>query len=222
MYLYDNQIEIIQNLNHQAILYYLYLQNNFIKAIPLLQMPGLRKLYLDENEIQVVSGLANCNILEELHVARQRLPSFTSLKFESESLRSISYTLQVLEISGCSITLLTPFCDMTNLRKLFCRDNLVTDVNEVESVICLPKLEEANFIGNPCCKMHKYRDIAIGASSDNLVILDDAPILKHQQQAIRGLMEFRRKHGKISNFKATHHMNDSSLGEVRDDEFQMS
>lgn len=220
--MYDNQIEVIQNLNHQSILYYLYLQNNLIKTIPQLQMPGLRKLYLDENEIQVVSGLINCIILEELHVARQRLPSFTSLQFEPDSLRTISYTLQVLEISGCSITLLTPFSNMSNLRKIFCRDNLVTDVNEVEAVISLPKLEEANFIGNPCCKMHKYRDIAIGASSENLVILDDAPILKHQQQAIRGLMEFRRKHGKLSNFKTIQHMNDSSVDEVRDDEFQMS
>ena len=57
LYLYDNQIEEIVNLEFATIVQYLLLQNNKIKEIPHLPMPSLRKLYLDENEIEYVSGL---------------------------------------------------------------------------------------------------------------------------------------------------------------------
>ena len=124
LYLYDNQIESITGLENQPILYYVYLQNNKIKDIPKLQMPALRKLYLDDNHISVVSGLSLCCILEELHIARQRLPTFTSLKFDPETLQSIT-SLQVLEISNCGISQLNPFTVLRNLRKIFARDNQV-------------------------------------------------------------------------------------------------
>jgi Leucine-rich repeat (LRR) protein len=116
LYLYDN--------HHHGSLYYLYLQNNNIKDIPKLQMPALRKLYLDDNSISVVSGLSMCCILEELHLARQQLPTFTSLRFDPETLQSIS-TLQVLEVSSCGISQLNTFTVLRNLRKIFARDNQV-------------------------------------------------------------------------------------------------
>lgn len=203
LYLYDNQIEVIQNLNFSNILQYLYIHNNLIKEIPPLPMPNLKKVYFDDNEISIVAGLSNCVNLEELHIARQRLPTFTSLQFERESLASISRTLQVLEISGNNVSVLTPFYTLYNLRKLFCTDNAVIDMSEVETMVALPKLEEANFSGNPCCKLFKYRDSTIGAANDNFRILDEIPIPKHQHVAIRGLMGHRRKIGAMSRFKRT-------------------
>lgn len=200
LYLYDNQIEKIENLNHLSILGYLYLQNNLIEEIPLLQLPNLRKLYLDDNYIQVVSGLNNCTMLEELHLARQKLPTFTSIQFEPQSLSAISINIQVLEISGCGISILSTFSSMLNLRRLICRDNLVADMDEVAAAVRLPKLEEANFIGNPCCKMFKYRDIAIGESGAVLTILDEVPIPRHQLIAIKGLMKERYNKGMLSKF----------------------
>ena len=102
LYLYDNAIERIQNLEHMTILQYLYLHNNCIQDIPQLPMPSLRKLYLDENDLVVVSGLNACENLEELHVASQRLPSYTSLQFDPDTMQAICRTLQVLEISMSS------------------------------------------------------------------------------------------------------------------------
>jgi len=200
LYLYDNQIERVENLNHLNILGYLYLQNNLIEDIPLLQLPNLRKLYLDDNYIQVVSGLTNCNSLEELHLARQKLPTFTSIQFEPQTLSNLCIHLQVLEISACGISILTTFSRMLNLRKLFCQDNMVADMDEVASVMRLPKLEEASFMGNPCCKMFKYRDIAIGESSDVFSVLDEVPIPRHQLIAIKGLMKERYNKGILSKF----------------------
>jgi hypothetical protein len=201
LYLYDNQIEVIQNLGFSSILQYLYLHNNLIKEIPQLSLPQLKKLYLDDNEIQNVSGLTNCSNLEELHVARQRLPSYASLQFQRDSLHCISRSLQVLEISGNGIVLISPFCMLYNLRKLYCQDNKVLDLAEIEMIIALPRLEEANFTGNPCCTQFKYRDTAIGASSDSFQILDELAVPKHQQIAIRGLMSHRRKLGAMSRFQ---------------------
>ena len=39
----------------------------------------------------------------------------------------------------------------------------------------------------------RYRDYAIGASADSLIVLDGLPIQKHQQIAIKGLQAHRRK-----------------------------
>ena len=195
LYLYDNQIEIIENLDFASTLQYLQLQCNEIKEIPELVMPNLTKLFLDENEIAYVSGLENCVKLEEFHIGKQRLPSFTSLQFDPLSLSAMSRTLQVLEISGNGISLLNPFAVLHNLRKLYASNNQVIDLAEIESIICLSKLAEATFLGNPCSNISQYRDYAIGASSDALRILDDLPVQKHQQVAIRGLMQHRRKLG---------------------------
>jgi len=195
LYLYDNQIEIIENLDFASNLQYLQLQCNNIKELPELPMSSLTKIYLDENEIAYTTGLENCGKLEELHISKQRLPSFTSLQFDPLSLNAISKTLQVLEISGNGISLLNPFAVLHNLRKLFAANNQVVDLAEIESIICLSKLAEAIFIGNPCSHILQYRDYVIGASSDALRVLDDLPVQKHQQVAIRGLMQHRRKLG---------------------------
>lgn len=197
LYLYDNAIEEIENLEFASIVQYLHLQNNQIRAIPQLPMPSLTKLYLDENEITLVSGLEDCTKLEELHVASQRLPPMSYLEFDMGSLEAIARTLQVLEISGNLIQRLRPFVILGNLRKVFASDNDVSDLAEIEAICALPRLAEAVFSSNPCCRDLKYRDYAIGASSDALKMLDGQPILRHQQIAIRGLMVHRRKCGYV-------------------------
>jgi protein phosphatase 1 regulatory subunit 42 len=218
LYLYDNQIAKIQNLNFATILQYLYLHNNLIKEIPPLIMPNLKKIYLDDNEIRVVGGLNECVNLEELHVARQRLPTFTSLQFDPSSLFAISRTLQVLEISGSGISILQPFNVLYNLRKLLCKDNSVVDLNEVEAIVALPRLEEANFLGNPCCHLFKYRDVTIGAASNCFALLDEVPIPKHQQIAIRGLMDHRRKIGAMARFHPQGSMEEDSYGQQQQED----
>lgn len=151
-------------------------------------------------------------MLEELHIAKQRLPSFTPLEFQFESLSKLSKTLQVLDISGNGITILTQFQILLHLKKFLCQDNNVINLGEVENVILhLPRLEEANFYNNPCCKQAKYRDIAIGASPDPFHTLDEIPVPKHQQIAIRGLMTHRRNLGAVSKFLTSQIDNTNSI-----------
>jgi protein phosphatase 1 regulatory subunit 42 len=229
LYLYENQIEFIQNLDFATLLQYLYLQNNVIREIPLLNMPNLRKIYLDENDIKIVTGFSACENLEELHVANQRLPSFSTLQFDPHSLHAMAHSLQVLEISGNGISNLSQFVGLQNLRRLICKDNAVVDMNEIECIVSLPHLEEANFKGNPCGSIAKYRDITIGASSEVFNILDEVPIPKHQQVAIKGLMAHRVKIGATSKYQHQHssvsdHYQPHDLGSLEEGsmEFQHS
>lgn len=164
-------------------------------------MPYLRKLYLDENEIKQVTGLTECVNLEELHLARQRLPSFSTIDFHMDSLQAMARTLHVLEISGNNITRLRPFTVLYNLRKFICKDNSVIEFPEVEAIVQLSQLEDANFSGNPCCTLFKYRDMTIGAANESFTILDDIPIPRHQRVAVKGLMVHRKKIGALSRFQ---------------------
>lgn len=195
LYLYDNMIEKIENLQFASIVQYVHLQNNRIKEMPDMPMPSLTKLYLDENEISMVRGLEACKKIEELHIANQRLPSYTSIQFDYSSLEAISKTLLVLEISGNGITKMRQFTILENLKKLFAGNNQIAELEEIESIMSLPRLAEATFTGNPCALMPKYRDHAIGASSDALRVFDGLPVQRHQQIAIRGLVEHRKKLG---------------------------
>lgn len=219
LYLYDNQIEVIENLDFSKLLSYVYLQNNLISVLPTLDLTCLRKLYLDDNQIQYVTGLEACTALEELHLANQRLPAFTPLEFDPLTLQAVAETLQVLEISGCQIKSFKPIAHLTSLRKLFAENNDIVDIVNIEMMVALPELEEAKFIGNPICQERKYRDAAIGASSDALLVLDDLPILKHQQIAMRGLKKHRAKIGAQMRVKRQEEkeakgiMNSDELGE---------
>ena len=185
IYLYDNQIERIENLDFALSLQYLQLQNNVITEIPPLNMPSLTKLYLDDNRIQICSGLERCLRLEELHIANQSLQSNYPLQFDPSSLAAISRTLMVLEISSTGIEFLAPFMILENLRKLLCSNNKIRGLEEIKEMIALRYLSEADFRGNPCCLSRRYRDLTISASSDALEILDEIPVLRCQQIAIK-------------------------------------
>jgi hypothetical protein len=158
-------------------------------------MPSLKKLYLDENNVEYIDKFENCPVLEELFVARQKIPRFSAVEFDQASLQSVAKTLQVLDVSGNGIVSLAPLVCLYCLRRIFAQDNNVGNVADVEAIISLPKVEEADFQRNPVCHVHRYRDYCISAASDNLVMLDEKEVLKHQQVAIRGLQNHRRRIG---------------------------
>lgn len=195
LYLYDNQIDAIEGLEFATNLQYLSLQNNFIKEIPDLQLQDLAKLHLEDNEISYVAGLDSCLKLEELHISSQRIPTFTSLNFDPNTLDCLARSLLVLDISGNGISTLVSFHVLSNLRKLLCTHNSIVDIAELEAIVRLRYLTEASFTANPCANHRKYRDTVIAASSDSLRVLDEVPVLRHQQIAIRGLVEHRKKLG---------------------------
>ena len=193
LYLYDNAIGKIENLEFATNLQYLQLQNNDIQEIPAMPYPNLQKLYIDENQIEHLTGLERCIKLEELRIGRQLLSPKQSFQVDPRSLTAFSRTLYSLDISGNGIVDLTPYFALRGLRKLLCGDNRVSNLHDMQDMIGLPYLAEADFRGNPGCAIPKYRDHLISASSDALTLLDEVPVQRHQQIAIKGLMKHRRK-----------------------------
>jgi len=203
LYLYDNKIEEIARLDFAKGLRYLYLENNCIKEIPDLNNTKLKKLFLDENEIPLIRGLHQCSELVVLSVARQRLPRHKFLTFDPISLDVISHTLEVLDISGNSISSLAPFKCLYQLTKLLASDNNISDVGEIEGIVSLPHLEEINFLRNPCCSLRRYRDFVIGAASNSLRLFDDIPITQKNIDSVRGIQKLRRRIGLVDRSHAT-------------------
>ena len=193
LYLYDNHIEEIENLDFAVNMQYLQLQNNKISNLPSLQMPNLAKLNLDDNNIRYLTGLDKCNKLEELRIANQTLPQNVFLRFDMKSFAAFGRALQTLDISNTGISDLNSFMRLRNLRRFFCSDNKVINLDDVKVILGFQYLVETNFKGNPCCLLPRYRDHLISASSDALELLDEIPVLRHQQIAIRGLMKHRQQ-----------------------------
>lgn len=197
IYLYDNQIEVIEGLDHARMLSYLYLQNNLITLIPRLNMGNLRKLFLDENDLSSIGGLENCTQLEELHVARQRLPKNQVLRFEKASVAAIASSLVVLEVSGNNLTDISQFRTFFKLQTFRFADNALQDLGDIQYIITLPELTEATFKGNPCAKLRRYRDYALGWASSSLKVLDGEEISMKQKLAYKRLTEHRKKLGVV-------------------------
>ena len=137
----------------------------------------------------------NTPVLEELFLARQKIPRHSSLEFDLASLQTVAETLQVLDVSANGIVSLMPLRCLYNLRRIFAQDNNLGQIADIEAIISLEKVEEADFQRNPVCSVHRYRDYAISAAADSLVLLDEKEVLKHQQIAIRGLQQHRLKIG---------------------------
>jgi protein phosphatase 1 regulatory subunit 42 len=94
IYLYDNILTKIENLNFAENLTHLYLQNNRLQKLENLDYcPKLQKLYLGGNQIQVLEGLDKCPYLTEIYIENQRLPEGEKLVFEPRTLQCLSKVL---------------------------------------------------------------------------------------------------------------------------------
>ncbi|XP_025932807.1 protein phosphatase 1 regulatory subunit 42 isoform X11 [Apteryx rowi] len=124
LYLYDNQISQIQNLDFATNLTHLYLQNNCISCIEnLSSLKHLEKLYLGGNCIAVVEGLDKLEEIRELHIESQHLPLGEKLLFDPRSLTSLAKSLSVLNISNNNIDELAELAVLENISHLTAVDN---------------------------------------------------------------------------------------------------
>jgi hypothetical protein len=217
LYLYDNYIETIEGLSSLRGLKSLFLQNNLIKTISPISNPMLQKLRLDENEIDIVQGLENCEALEELSIAKQRIP--IELRFDLNSLTVISKTLTFLDISGNLISSLAPIINLQRLEHLLCANNRITDLETLDVIRHFYYLTELNLKGNPCCKLYRYYDTVVGYASDSLRILDEAPLTAKNINSIRAVHVHRQKvvEKKIRDEESVHESGGVSAGKTLED-----
>ena len=130
LYLFENRLTSISEtmLNFRK-LTRLYMYDNYITKMENLDsLVNLQKLYLEKNMINRLEGLQNCTKLEELMLQEQKLAQNQVFTFDEYSLAAIAGTLYNLNLSGNNIVECKPlyFCD--RLETLDLRGNWITDL----------------------------------------------------------------------------------------------
>lgn len=186
LYLYDNQLCKIPMLHQNQNITMLYLQNNEICKIEnLTPLIRLSKLYLGSNCITVLEGLDKLDNLQELHMENQRLPPGEKLLFDPRTIRSLSRSLQVLNVSGNNLNSINDLECLSMLQQFHCGDNQLTDMKELANIFGQwSRLWRLDLMGNPLCHKAKYRDRVI-VMAKHLEILDGKEITETSRQFLR-------------------------------------
>jgi len=106
-----------------------------------------KQLRMSSNGIGKIEGLAGCDSLQILSLARNNLKKI-------EGLNEISDTLEQLWISYNQIGTFAGIEKLVNLQVLYASNNKIDKWPEVERLQALPKLRELNLVNNPLYQKH--------------------------------------------------------------------
>ncbi|XP_068082955.1 protein phosphatase 1 regulatory subunit 42 [Anabrus simplex] len=204
LYLHNNNLERIENLEHAVNLTHLYLQDNKIRKIENLDnLTKLRKLYLSKNSIAVIEGLESQKDLHELHVEKQKLPKGESLYFDPRTIKTLSKCLHILNVSGNGLHSIADLMPLYQLTQFMAKNNNLDNTEEIlQTVGKWPVLHTLEMDGNPISKRHKYRESLIAVSA-RLELLDGKAVSETTREFLQRLeltkMERRLKGSKVDN-----------------------
>lgn len=220
LYLYDNQLPSIPNLNQNQCLTMLYLQNNHISKIEgLAFLTRLTKLYLGGNCITVIEGLEKLVKLQELHVENQSLPPGEKLLFDPRTIKAISESLKVLNISGNNLDSIRDLECLTQMSHFISIDNHLNDMKELAHVLGQWYfLNRLDLMGNPLCHKAKYRDRII-VMAKQLETLDGKEISETSKQFLKNwhANKVTQKQKKVDLLRrGASFIDEYSVGESRD------
>ncbi|GIX87063.1 protein phosphatase 1 regulatory subunit 42 [Caerostris darwini] len=160
LYLYDNKIETIENLEDLVHLTFLYLHKNAISCIENMDtLSQLTVLNLSHNCISRLEGLNSLLELRELYLQYQNLPEGQSFEFDPGTITCIGESLRVLNVSGNRLKSFMPLRPLEHLEHFTAEENEVCDLQEVVDVFENWKYARiVKISGNPVCALRKYRD----------------------------------------------------------------
>ncbi|UJR22234.1 hypothetical protein I4U23_025296 [Adineta vaga] len=183
IYLYDNTLTKIENLNFGENITHLYLQNNRIQKLENLDCcPKLQKLYLGGNQIQVLEGLDKNTQLKEIYIENQHLPEGEKLVFEPRTLHCLSQGLEILNVSGNNLDSLAELSCLERLQELSASNNRLENLRELVQLLSIwSRLKRLDTNRNPLCSKGRYRERLIVAST-SLEMLDGKQITDNSRQ----------------------------------------
>lgn len=138
----------------------------------------LEALHLDNNCISHLAGLQNNQRLHELRLAGQRIADDVVFTFDIATLESISWSLQILDLSMCRLVDCRPLSILRELRRLDISENLIEEGETMSDTLPhLSQLMDLNASGNPISRQQKYRQNTI-VCCDCLEVLDGREVMR--------------------------------------------
>ena len=197
LYLYDNVIMRMCDLDPLTKLTHLYLQNNIIEKIEGLgRLVNLEKLYLNGNKIQMVEGLEKCTRLEELHVSGQKLEEDQELRFNPGSMEAVGTSLMVLNAGNSNVRDVSPLQDLLCLKNLNLEGSRINSIAQLQPILENCKyLKELDIRESKLCKMPKHRE-HITLLSESLSLLNNKEIRQQERSFLIELQMRRMKMGR--------------------------
>ncbi|XP_031633407.1 protein phosphatase 1 regulatory subunit 42-like [Contarinia nasturtii] len=196
LYLHNNSIQKIANLDQLHHLTHLYLQWNRIRKIENINhLQNLRKLYLSYNEIECLDGVDNLNLLEELHLEYQNLQSQHEFTFGVNSLIGISASLRILNISGLRLNELKLLKTLPHLEELSAADNNFDNGDYIaRSIEHLGYLTKAIFTNCPAQMNDIYYRNKVILASKSLEILDSRMVNDVTRSFLKSFDKVKTEH----------------------------
>ncbi|TMW56770.1 hypothetical protein Poli38472_006780 [Pythium oligandrum] len=144
-------------------LVHLCLSAQAITRMEALDLPHLRKLYLQQNLIERIEGLEQCRKLQTLWLYGNRITQIENLSSCSD-LRELGLQDNLITTLQCEKG--TGLNALVNLERLFLAKNCVRNVDDLQVLRQLPILHElsfsdAHFGSNPVVRHPEYRSLAM-------------------------------------------------------------
>merc|ERR1711907_11734 len=163
-----------------------YLQNNNIEEISGLDhCQHLEALHLDNNCISHLSGLQHNRRLHELRLGGRRIADDVVFTFDIATLEAISWSLVTLDLSMCRLVDPRPISILRALQTLDISDNLIEEGETMSDTLPhLTQLRDLAANGNPIARQQKYRQNTI-VCCDMLEILDGREVSEKERDYLR-------------------------------------
>ena len=158
------------------------------------KLKKLRKLYLTRNKIQVLEGLLENKMLEEVHVDRQLLRPGEHFVMDPRTCQAMAGCLKTLNISGSNCHDLAGLELMSGLQSLSASNNHLAGLEPVlEVVSSLSMLTSLDLTNNPVLnKEPQYRTQLI-ARGRSLTLLDGRGV-EQTNRILAQQISYKRSH----------------------------
>jgi len=166
LYLFDNEIEVLDGLCNLTQLTHLYCQNNAISRIvdDVGTLTRLRKLYLNGNCLSSLETLAPLAGLEELHASSQRLPDGAMLDLAPGALSRMS-GLKVLALANNGLRSVNDLACCRSLQTVDLAKNQLSTISSLLGLIGASPISDLDLRDNDVSDSRQELDAIIVRSA---------------------------------------------------------
>ena len=183
------------------------------------KLKKLRKLYLTRNKIQVLEGLLENKMLEEVHVDRQLLRPGEHFVMDPRTCQAMAGCLRTLNISGSNCHDLSGLELMSGLQALSATNNHLANLESVLEVLSsLSMLASLDLTQNPALNKDPQYRTQIIARARAITLLDGRAV-EQTNRILAQQISYKRSQ---SASRGSHNSTSASYGQESGDETNYS